>query len=82
MILPFFWLFSASLMTPQELIAFPPKFIPAEPQWQNYIEVTKKVPFLMYYKNSFIVATSYNDVPCIYFPYPCLLPHEDIWMAK
>jgi multiple sugar transport system permease protein len=58
MILPFFWLFSASLMTPQELLAFPPKFLPAEPQWKNYIEVVKKIPILMYYKNSLIVAIS------------------------
>jgi len=58
MILPFFWLFSASLMTPQELLAFPPKFLPAEPQWKNYIEVAKKIPILMYYKNSLIVAIS------------------------
>jgi multiple sugar transport system permease protein len=58
MILPFFWLFSASLMTPQELLAFPPKFLPAEPQWKNYIEVVKKIPILIYYKNSLIVAIS------------------------
>jgi multiple sugar transport system permease protein len=58
MILPFFWLFSASLMTTQELLAFPPKFLPAEPQWKNYIEVVKKIPILMYYKNSLIVAIS------------------------
>ncbi|PMQ01369.1 MAG: sugar ABC transporter permease [Dictyoglomus sp. NZ13-RE01] len=58
MILPFFWLFSASLMTPQELLAFPPKFLPSEPQWKNYVEVIKKIPILFYYKNSLIVALS------------------------
>ncbi|MGB9681581.1 MAG: hypothetical protein ACPL1I_01205 [bacterium] len=44
MILPFFWLFSASLMTPQELLAFPPKILPFHPQWQNYKEVVKRIP--------------------------------------
>jgi len=58
MILPFFWLFSASLMTPQELLAFPPKILPSSPQWQNYVEVIKKIPMLLYYKNSLIVALS------------------------
>ncbi|MCX7845583.1 MAG: carbohydrate ABC transporter permease [Dictyoglomaceae bacterium] len=58
MILPFFWLFSASLMTSQELLAFPPKFLPSEPQWRNYLEVIKKIPILMYYKNSLIVSLS------------------------
>jgi multiple sugar transport system permease protein len=56
MILPFFWLFSASLMTPEELLSDVPKWLPAKPQWNNYLEVLKRIPLLMYYKNSFIVA--------------------------
>ena len=56
MILPFFWLFSASLMTPEELLADIPKWLPAKPQWSNYVEVLKRIPLLIYYKNSFIVA--------------------------
>jgi len=58
MILPFFWLFSASLMTPQELLAFPPKILPSHPQWQNYKEVVKRIPILLHYKNSLIVSLS------------------------
>jgi multiple sugar transport system permease protein len=58
MILPFFWLFSASLMTPQDLLAFPPKILPSHPQWQNYKEVVKRIPILLHYKNSLIVSLS------------------------
>ncbi|KUJ95295.1 MAG: Binding-protein-dependent transport systems inner membrane component [Desulfonauticus sp. 38_4375] len=58
MILPFFWLFSASLMTPEELISDVPKWLPEKPQWNNYVQVLKRIPLLMYYKNSFIVAGS------------------------
>ncbi len=58
MIVPFFWLVSASLMTLNEFISVPPKWIPANPQWHNYVDVFHHVPFLRYYLNSFIVAIS------------------------
>ncbi|HEY8542196.1 MAG TPA: carbohydrate ABC transporter permease [Pseudothermotoga sp.] len=58
MILPFFWLFSASLMTPQELMSDTPKWLPEKPQWNNYLQVLKRVPIFTYYKNSIIVAGS------------------------
>ncbi len=56
MITPFYWLISASLMTLQEFLSVPPKWIPSDPQWHNYVEVFKHVPFLNYYFNSFVVA--------------------------
>ncbi|HOJ87695.1 MAG TPA: carbohydrate ABC transporter permease, partial [Pseudothermotoga sp.] len=55
---PFFWLFSASLMTPQELLSDTPRWLPERPQWGNYLQVLKRVPIFTYYKNSVIVATS------------------------
>lgn len=58
MILPFFWLFSASLMTPQELMSDVPKWLPEKPQWNNYFQVLKRVPIFTYYKNSIVVAGS------------------------
>ena len=56
MILPFFWLFSASLMTSQELIADPPRWIPESPQWKNYMEIPRRIPILRYYGNSLLIA--------------------------
>lgn len=58
MILPFFWLFSASLMTPEELLSDVPRWLPSKPQWQNYREVLRRIPLLFYYRNSAIVAGS------------------------
>ncbi len=58
MVLPFFWLFSASLMTPQELMSDIPKWLPEKPQWNNYLQVLKRVPIFTYYKNSLVVAGS------------------------
>ncbi len=37
MVAPFVWMISASLQTLAEVEAFPPIWIPAVPQWQNYI---------------------------------------------
>ena len=56
MVLPFFWMVSASLMTPQEITSIPPKWIPEKPQWHNYIDVLKRVPIGKYYLNSLLVA--------------------------
>ncbi len=58
MVIPFFWLVSASLMTLNEFISVPPKWIPSNPQWHNYVDVFQHIPFLHYYINSFIVAVS------------------------
>lgn len=56
MVLPFFWLISSSLMTSEELISDTPKWFPETPQWNNYLEVPKRIPILKYYKNSLITA--------------------------
>lgn len=60
MFLPFFWMFSSSLMTYQESIRVPPVWWPEVPQWHHYVEVLKdpRVPLGLYFKNSIIVSTS------------------------
>lgn len=57
MLLPFFWMFSASLMTPQEIIRLPPPLLPAQPQWYNYVDVTQVVPLGRAYLNSLLVSS-------------------------
>ncbi|MCB0121630.1 MAG: carbohydrate ABC transporter permease [Caldilineaceae bacterium] len=54
---PFFWTVSSSLKAPFELMTFPPTWLPAEPQWQNYARVLEKVPFLLWTWNSIFVVT-------------------------
>jgi multiple sugar transport system permease protein len=56
MLLPFFWMFSASLMTSQEVARMPPPLLPAQPQWHNYIDVTHVVPLGRAYINSMLVT--------------------------
>ncbi|HZQ07363.1 MAG TPA: carbohydrate ABC transporter permease [Anaerolineae bacterium] len=56
MVLPFFWMISASLMTSQEIQRLPPPFLPAVAQFQNYVEVAKVVPMARAYANSLLVT--------------------------
>jgi len=56
MLLPFFWMFSASLMTSQEVTRLPPPLLPAIPQWHNYIDVARVVPLVRSYFNSLLVT--------------------------
>lgn len=54
---PFFWAVSSSLKHPTELFIFPPKWLPAVPQWDNWVEVWRQVPFGRYALNSTFVTT-------------------------
>lgn len=57
-IFPFLWMISTSLQTFEETMKFPPTWIPASPQWSNFVEAMRSGPFLTYFKNSVIVTTS------------------------
>lgn len=54
--LPFIWMLITSLKGQNEVFAYPPTWIPRQPQWQNYLEVWKQAPFGRYFVNSTIVA--------------------------
>lgn len=56
MVLPFYWMVSTSLKTPLEALAFPPTWLPASPQWDNYAEVFRQVPLWRYLFNTVVVA--------------------------
>lgn len=55
-IFPFLWMISASLKFDTQVFTNPIKWIPDPFNWQNYVNVWTKVPFLNYYKNTAIVA--------------------------
>ena len=55
-LLPIIWSFSTSLRLPKESFELPPKWLPTDFQWQNYVEVFNRVPFGRYIANSLIVA--------------------------
>lgn len=49
---PLFWQVTTSLKTPQDLFAWPPRWIPWPPHWANYREVAAIVPLGQYAWNS------------------------------
>ena len=54
---PFLWLISTALKgTDENIFAYPPYFIPKDFTLENFTDVWKKIPFLLYFLNSFIVA--------------------------
>ena len=54
--LPIFWMASTSLKLPRELMAWPPEWIPSNPQWGNYAEAFGKYPLGRYMLNSAILV--------------------------
>lgn len=56
--LPMFWMLSGSLKTLREIYAFPPEWIPLNPQWSNYREAWNTVPFDRFYLNSLIITVA------------------------
>lgn len=56
MLLPFYWMISASLMTSKEIIQMPPPLVPEIPQWHNYVRVTEVVDLGRSYLNSLLVT--------------------------
>lgn len=57
-LLPIIWTFSTSLRIPRESFSLPPKWLPTDFQWYNYVEVFNRVPFGRYILNSLIVSTT------------------------
>jgi trehalose/maltose transport system permease protein len=58
LVFPFFWAVSSSLKSSSELFASPAIYWPAEPRWQNYIDVFTEQPFALNLLNSAIVASA------------------------
>jgi ABC-type glycerol-3-phosphate transport system permease component len=56
MVLPFYWMFATSVMETKQIMAFPPKFLPAPIIFNHFNNVSKDVPFGIYYRNSLLIA--------------------------
>ena len=52
MLLPFFWMLSASLKLDKDVFRFPIEWIPAVPQWSNFIKIWTRIPFLTFFANT------------------------------
>lgn len=56
MLFPFLWLLSSSFKSQTQIFAYPPQWIPIPLRWENYVEALTFRPFLLYLRNSLIIA--------------------------
>ena len=56
MVAPFYWMFVTSVSPVQDIVAFPPKWLPSYLVFGHFVEVLNKAPFHFYYMNSLVVA--------------------------
>jgi len=57
-IVPFLWMVTTSIKTPQEAGTYPPSLWPAVTQWHNFADVFSAAPFLSYLRNTVFYATA------------------------
>lgn len=58
MVLPFYWMVITAVSPAPDIIAFPPKWVPSHVTLEHFREASAKAPWLLYYKNSLVVATA------------------------
>lgn len=58
MIFPFFWMFSSSFKTVQEMNTYPPVWLPSSLSLTNFFLAFEKAPFARYFLNSVIVMVA------------------------
>jgi len=56
-IFPFAWMLSTSLKVREQLLVFPPIWIPNPVRFANYIDAINYIPFFIYTKNTLYVCT-------------------------
>jgi multiple sugar transport system permease protein len=52
MLTPFAWMLSASFKLNRDVFTFPIEWIPAEPRWENYVDIWTKIPLAMFIGNT------------------------------
>jgi sn-glycerol 3-phosphate transport system permease protein len=53
---PIFWMLSGSLKTNQQIMTFPPQWLPTDPQWHNYTDAWNAAPFGRFYINTIVTT--------------------------
>ncbi|WP_019586188.1 carbohydrate ABC transporter permease [Deinococcus apachensis] len=65
-LIPLAWMIFGSLKGPEEVVQYPPTFLPHVFVWHNYVEVFTRVPFARYIFNTFFVATTVTLVALLF----------------
>jgi multiple sugar transport system permease protein len=53
---PFYWMLVTALKTDQQIFQWPPLLWPTTPQWENFIQATRYIPFWLYMKNTLVIC--------------------------
>lgn len=56
MIFPFYWMIRSAFMTKREIMTMPIKWLPAQFNFDNFVEAFSMLPFGKYFLNSFIIV--------------------------
>jgi len=56
-IIPFAWMLSTSLKSQERLFVYPPEWIPTPPQWHNYLDAWRALPFGRFLWNTIFMTT-------------------------
>jgi len=54
--LPLYWVVTGAFKTNRETYTFPPVWIPADPQWSNFVAAWQAVPFGRFFINSIVTT--------------------------
>ncbi|MGE5598541.1 MAG: carbohydrate ABC transporter permease [Bacteroidota bacterium] len=52
MLVPFLWMISTSLKSPEEVFAYPMIWLPGKPMWANFVKMWNALPFGLFFLNS------------------------------
>jgi multiple sugar transport system permease protein len=55
-VLPFAWMLGTSLKTNQQIVRYPPEWIPAPIRWDNYADALASAPLLRYAGNTLLIC--------------------------
>jgi ABC-type glycerol-3-phosphate transport system permease component len=55
-LIPLLWVLSTSLKGNEQIFTIPPQWIPTRLHWENFTEIFKRMPVLLYLKNSVLVT--------------------------
>ena len=62
MLLPFIWMLATSFKPPEEVITWPPTFIPKHPTIENYIEAFQAAPFHRFFPGRCMMAMASTPI--------------------
>jgi ABC-type glycerol-3-phosphate transport system permease component len=57
-LLPVAWMLSTALKTRIEVVQYPPIWIPADPQWENFPKALTFLPFATYFRNTIFITAA------------------------